>query len=117
MRTKLWVAILGISLVVLPGCANGPCRQFSRGGACNSCFPWLGRGQKDKCADEYDGVSYPGDADCPNCVNGTMIDGQAPAGEFIIPGTNSQLNTDPYSGTPMVPGNDGLNSGALPRPR
>ena len=115
MRSKIWVAILGISLVVLPGCANGPCRQFFRGGACNSCFPWLGRGQKDQC-NEYDGVSYPGSSDCPNCVNGTTIEGTAPEGEFIIPG-GTQLGTDPYSGTPVVPGNEGLNSGNLPRPR
>ena len=64
----------------------------------------MGRGQKDQC-NEYDGVSYPGTSDCPNCVNSTTIDGTAPDGEFIIPG-GTQSGTDPYSGTTVVPGSE-----------
>lgn len=115
MRKQIAVAILGISLVVLPGCSSSPCRQFFRGGACNSCLPGFGK-TKEQCAGEYDGVSYGGEADCPTCAQGGIGTAPAETGEFIVPGGSSTI-TDPYSGSPALPGSEGLNSGTLPRPR
>ncbi len=67
MNKKITIAILGISLLMTAGCADGPIRRFFRGGACNSCTPWLGNGIfGSKYRNRDDDVSCPGTG-CPTC--------------------------------------------------
>ena len=106
MNKSLIIAMLGLSIVVTGGCANGPVRRFfSRGAACNTCQPALGQSL------------WGADDDSP------CSDGNCPAhdqdGATVVPdnsgGIYGQPNFDPFSGGQIV--NPPANSGTLPGPR
>ena len=106
MNKSIIIAMLGLSIVVTAGCANGPVRRFfSRGAACNACQPALGQSL------------WGGEDDDSPCSNGHC---PAPdqGADTVIPNTSGgiygQPNFDPFSGGQIV--NPPANIGTLPGP-
>lgn len=99
MRKNITIAILGFSILVTTGCANGPIRRFFRGGACNACQPAVGN-------TVWDDESPCADGNCSGS-----------AGE-IAPGESGIIygqGFDPFSGSQIV--NPPNNTGVLPGPK
>ena len=103
--------MVGLSIMVTAGCANGPVRRFfTRGAACNSCQPALGQ--------SLWGGNDDDDSPCSNGVchgssqSGSATESAVPNGSGVIYG---QPNFDPFSGGQIV--SPPTNSGTLPGPR
>lgn len=98
MKKQMTILLLLSVMLVSSGCANGPFRQFFRGGACNTCNPPAGLFNRrqhtvDNCSNGVCGGVTP--------VDGAMIGGPTFGSGSLNPSQypTEQYDQYPYPGT------------------